>query len=510
MAPPLIRNRSLARARHAVLATLVLLAAHAVPARAVQIVVTTTEDEATNDGDCSLREAFHAASNNVVRDACVAGSNVSEDTIVLASDAVYSLTIPGSSPPGLAGALVVSNNTATDDLTVEVAGGGTATIRQDAVPDARILVVSVGAHLHLQDVVLEGGAVTGTDTGGGIFIGQTAELSLLRCAMRFNTAVGSGAAIRNNGGTLIVEDSLFESNVAGGSGGAISIGSNTFTLVKDSFFANNVALSQFGGGGAIESADQISIVGTTFVNNRAKSLGGAITHFHDVADEAAIVQSCFVGNEADFSGNAVDVFAGSVTLNAAGNWWGATSGPSGVGGGAGDGIGERIAFDPPSNVPLAECLPLELVANGGFQSDGDGDGIPERWFSSGLSPGDGRACNAEGACVVKMRGNGTGKQLSHVFRVEGGAGDTFTFRARSRAKDVPSGPGPYRALVTIFHDDGSTQTSSLNFSAGKHGFERLSREVTASEDYFKIRVQIDYRRAGGVVRFDSVSLVLSE
>src|SRR3954451_11937120 len=115
---------------------LVLLAllASAGRAYAVQIVVTTTADETTNDGDCSLREAFLAANLNQARDACPAGSNTSTDEIVLASDAVYSLTIAGNDSQGLLGPLVVKNNTATTDIRVTVAGTGTATISQDAVP----------------------------------------------------------------------------------------------------------------------------------------------------------------------------------------------------------------------------------------------------------------------------------------------------------------------------------------------------------------------------------------
>jgi hypothetical protein len=297
--------------------------------------------------------------------------------------------------------------------------------------------------------------------------------------------------------------------VSGTAGGAISNASNTVTLVTGSLFADNESLGQFGGGGAIESSDQISIVGTVFVNNRARALGGAISHFHDVANEASIAQSCFVGNEGDVTGNAIDVFAGSQVLNAAGLWWGANDGPAGAGDGNGDAISTLVDFVPHEPSPHAECLPIELVANGGFESDGDDDGIPERWTPSSLTAADGRVCADNGACVVKMRGNATGKQLFHIIRHAGQAGDTLTFRARSRAQGVPStGGGSYRALLTIFHDDGSEQNVSLNFSPGKHPFERLTNAVVAAEDYFKIRVRVDYGRPSGVVRFDSVSLVL--
>lgn len=45
----------------------------------------------------------------------------------------------------------------------------------------------------------------------------------------------------------------------------------------------------------------------------------------------------------------------------------------------------------------------------------------------------------------------------------------------------------YRAQAVIIHADGSQQTSTLNFSTGKHDFERLTAAVVASEDYARSR-----------------------
>ena len=209
-------------------------------AGATVITVTTTADELNTDGDCSLREAFAAANLNSPRDACPAGSNTQGDEIVLAQDAVYSLTLPNDDAQGFSGSLVVNNNTATSDLKVSVAGTGTATVSQDAVPDTRVIVVKGSAHLDLEDVVIEGGSVSGTgnDSGGGILVASSAQLALLRCEMTGNVTASSGGAIRNQG-TLIVEDSAFFRNIATVAGGAISNVSNASTLVKGSFFAYN-------------------------------------------------------------------------------------------------------------------------------------------------------------------------------------------------------------------------------------------------------------------------------
>jgi len=499
--------RALAAA--ALSATLALLAFATTPAQATQIVVTTTADETTTDGDCSLREAFIAANTNGSRDACPAGSNTVEDEIVLADEAVYALTIPSAgNDNGFTGTLTVLNGGATFDLEVTVAGDGVATISQDAVPDTRVIQIANGATLDLEGVVVQGGTLTGTSNrGAGILVATGSRLTLTRCVVRDNSAGDSGGGIRSNG-TVIIQDSVLENNTTTGSGGALSKGSNSTTIIDGTLFANNTARGAFGSGGAIESSETLTVTNSVFVNNRANGSGGAIAHFDDVANASSVAQSCFIGNAGEFDGNALLVFGGSQELAANGNWWGADDGPSGEGDGKGDGVSTGLDFSAFEVTPLPGCLPLEMVGNGGFQSDGDDDDVPDRWTASALTPSDGRVCFEDDACIVKMRGNGNGKQLLHVIEHAGAAGDDFTFKARSRAKDVPTGQQAYRATVTFFHTDGSQKSFHLNFSAGTHGFERLNKEVSAAKSYSRIVVGVFYGRTGGVVRFDSVSLLL--
>ncbi|MBM4242965.1 MAG: hypothetical protein FJ148_04015 [Deltaproteobacteria bacterium] len=110
---------------------------------------------------------------------------------------------------------------------------------------------------------------------------------------------------------------------------------------------------------------------------------------------------------------------------------------------------------------------------------------------------------------MKIRGTGPLKRLAHTIPHSGAAGDKFEFKARSRARSVPTTPGAYRAVLTISHTDGSKQTVPLDFSTGKHGFERKTQQVVASEPYSQLQVAVEYGKVGGVVRFDSVSLVLA-
>src|SRR5690606_14719203 len=60
---------------------ILLVVAVTAPARAAIITVDTLDDEATNNGNCSLREAVIAANTNMARDNCPAGTGGGMDYI---------------------------------------------------------------------------------------------------------------------------------------------------------------------------------------------------------------------------------------------------------------------------------------------------------------------------------------------------------------------------------------------------------------------------------------------
>ena len=78
------------------LVAMVLAALPAMPAYAASITVQTTTDEVTTNGACSLREAILNANNNgsAGHPDCTGGSG--EDTIILTSGSVYTLSLVGA------------------------------------------------------------------------------------------------------------------------------------------------------------------------------------------------------------------------------------------------------------------------------------------------------------------------------------------------------------------------------------------------------------------------------
>ena len=487
----------------------VALALTAGAARATTITVTTTADDFTNNGNCSLREAFEAANFNIVRDQCPAGLAGGTDEIVLADGATYSLTIPFSGPNS--GPLVVVNDGAFTDILIRVVNDGEATISQDATPDTRVLVVQADAHLKLQDTVIAGGFdATGDGGGGGVFVASGGEVDLERCTVRDNVAQDNGGGIRVFSGTVVAIDTIFQNN-SGAAGGAVSTtGTAPIALIQRCRFQDNRALNKFGGGGALEITGQTSVVDSVFLNNLSAGVGGAVSFFNDVAGQSSIVGSCFVGNQAKFDAKGVHVFAGSVPLAAGSNWWGASNGPSGAGPGVGDGVNADVNFSFKLTAPPAACLPLTLVPNGGFESDVDGDLVPDRWSLGNLvSSSDGLRCNADG-CFLRMTGNGANKVAQQVIPVHGSAGDVIRFRAKANAQSVPSGAGNFRAVLSIVFTDSTTKEVTLNFTTGTHAFEKLSQNVAASKDYKRILVRLEYSKPSGSARFDDVAAVLTD
>ena len=174
--------------------------------------------------------------------------------------------------------------------------------------------------LLIEDCVLEqnaagrGGGVSGglMDIRRSLFISNTAKTgsggaaangigSMIVSDSRFvsNTAVSGGALAASDGNETVLR-SVFESNAASMSGGAIDIG--PFGLVlKDSLFIRNQSASQ---GGAIWGSDgsPIEVNDSAFISNTAAADAGAI---QASTKDVYLVNTTLSGNRANRDGGAV-------------------------------------------------------------------------------------------------------------------------------------------------------------------------------------------------------------
>lgn len=494
------RTKSDRRLRAVAVVVTALLAGWPGLGRAVDITVTETADDVTDDGDCSLREAIFAANQNIARDACPAGSSAATDRVVLADGATYTLTIDGSETQSLAGALDLRNNPqVVTDLVLEVVSGGAATIVRDGLVDDGVVFVNPNATVEIRGVTITGGGTAAGASGGALVVSTGANVLLEDCTVVRNFADNNGGAISVNG-ILTMARCVVADNVALKSGGAMLIGSTGAASITDSVFAGNVALES--SGGAIRTNGQLDVSRSSFVDNRSSNLGGAIANSATIPGKTTIDASCFVGN----SDVAVDSFSDSAQT-ATNSWWGASDGPSGAGFGGGDSVGDDFDTTGFLPTPPAACRPQELVADGGFQLAEDG--LPVRWRTRRLqvANGDGTACGGA-QCQLRITGDGQVNQALQTLDVPGVAGDSVTIRALSSAVSVPTTPGKYLAELLLVHADGSRQRKTLKFSPGSHGLEERSKTIVATEAYVKLKVRIEYGRASGTVQFDDVSVVL--
>lgn len=113
-----------------------------------------------------------------------------------------------------------------------------------------------------------------------------------------------------DGGALTIRNAtLTQGNAA--RGGAISLKNGGRASIADVMFSENFAF--FGGAIATESeGDQVQVSGSSFVDNRAETAGGAI-HVDD--GSVAVGGSAFVNNQAESRGGAISAIRGQAQIS---------------------------------------------------------------------------------------------------------------------------------------------------------------------------------------------------
>ena len=157
------------------------------------------------------------------------------------------------------------------------------------------------------------------ERGGGVDSHETGiTLTLTRCTFTGNTSYWDGGALLNDGATVEVNDSAFESNSAGesggGSGGAIF---NTAMMTLTGCRLNNNAAPTEGGGIFNEKAGTLTINGGALTGNTAagegSGWGGGISNYGDLTLHGAVLS----GNTAHLHGGGIWNWDGQVTVEGA-------------------------------------------------------------------------------------------------------------------------------------------------------------------------------------------------
>ena len=137
-----------------------------------------------------------------------------------------------------------------------------------------------------------GAAISAAD-GSNIMVNVT-NSKFIKNAVTSNDKSGFGATITSTG-SLYIENSLFDQNVAGKDTISVYYGTNSGTVtVINSNFTNNIANEGRAGAIYTNSAKELTVIGSKFENNNAATNGGAIY----ANGKATIINSTFSGNTA--------------------------------------------------------------------------------------------------------------------------------------------------------------------------------------------------------------------
>jgi hypothetical protein len=151
-----------------------------------------------------------------------------------------------------------------------------------------------------------------------------------------------------------------------------------------------------------------------------------------------------------------------------------------------------------------------LVKNGSFEKDSNGDGIPNSWNPGGLTPADKRVCNQSyaGMCSFKMIADGGNKTFYTQIAVSGLAGDEFNLSAWTKGKNIVYGAGVTQVVVLFYHTGGGSSESLFDIPEGNSPWTlRQFSGATAAADYNTIVITLRVTAGSGKMWLDKVKLV---
>jgi hypothetical protein len=157
------------------------------------------------------------------------------------------------------------------------------------------------------------GGFGGFDGAGAV--ATLGTLTLTGSTVAYNRGHGDGGAFQVlEGGSLTIRDSMFLDNIGDSAGGAIEIEGGT-ALIEDSIFDSNIAVGALGDGGAIAVTKSINdvrgnltLIRSQIINNVSESRGGGLYILHS---DALIIDSTIAGNTSDEAAGGLEGSHGS-------------------------------------------------------------------------------------------------------------------------------------------------------------------------------------------------------
>ena len=290
------------------------------------------------------------------------------------------------------------------------------TVLRPAGENQRVISVTAGHNLHVEDLRITEGEVE-EGPGGGIYLaggslnldhvqidhnqaaygggvfqsGTNWTVTISNSAIENNLASITGGGVYTSGSATLINTQLYE-NTAAMHGGGLHVNSGSASLIGGSVSANHAS---DGNGGGVNVNDDLTVSGTHFQGNIAGNSGGAISQWNtgklvsiseaDLSNNSArnhgggaFINSYLTVSDTIFSANTVDS--------------GSTGNTYGGGMYAGGGLdGNHLTF----NLNSTKCTSCNITSGGGLYINQPSTGAASithssfdsnlAWFGSGIS-----------------------------------------------------------------------------------------------------------------------------
>ena len=221
---------------------------------------------------------------------------------------------------GVAGTVTLTTGQipVTDSVTITGPGAPSMTLTKSGGA-ARIFDINGGAPtVTISGLTFTGAGGAGIKGGAIRQIGGT--LNVQNSVFTNNTAASGGGALYTESGTLNISDSVFTGNSVGApndgnfDGGALYIGSGNVTIQNTTISGNFCGND---GGGIYQSNGSLTIIGSTLSNNQAQ-YGSAISRFNggttSIVNSTITGNSTFPGFSSLYQGGAIFLYGGTTTI----------------------------------------------------------------------------------------------------------------------------------------------------------------------------------------------------
>ena len=152
-----------------------------------------------------------------------------------------------------------------------------------------------------------------------------------------------------------------------------------------------------------------------------------------------------------------------------------------------------------------------IVQNSSLENDSDGDGIPNKWTTSGnLSSSDvlDDTNKYVGSNSFKINGEtGVNKYITQHINISGDSSTDLTLSGWSKQENANPNGGNYEIKVRINNSDGTTDWSNANsFDKTKSGWQHVAAEVQPIKPFKSVDVYYYYGDQAGSAWFDAMRL----